>query len=208
MASSIADDGTQPSAKAAPASGEPFAAERRFAIVESAETPTARTPDGCVSLELHRSWHSLRYRRGPSPDCPHFEQSVGVLREMLQAFAAYGDLGGVTSFDVDRDYAAFYTRLAIAAARSGDWDRARGTAREGSPNAAVVALASDPSFFPEVTQLFASVGLVPELRGVEKVRVGTPEETPFAAALAQANVPARAKLPFDCILAFHLTPKR
>jgi len=50
------------------------------------------------------------------------------------------------------------------------------------------------------------VHLRPELRSVEKVLVGTPAMTPFRERLTAAGVGDRAKVPFDCILWFHLVP--
>ncbi len=179
-----------------------------FSIVEADATRTARTPDGCVSLELDRRWHTLVHRRGPGPACPRLEDALPLLRDMLVALDRDGELGSVSSFGVGRDYESFYARLAIAAARSPDWDPHRGTPRAGSPNAFVVRIANDPqTFFPEMVVLLAAVHLRPDLRSVEKVLIGTPSQTPFRERLAAAGIGARAKVPFDCILWFHLAPE-
>jgi hypothetical protein len=178
-----------------------------FAIQENARTPTARTPDGCVSLELDRQWHSLQFRRGDPTSCPHFEQRLDLLHEMLMAFDAYGDLPSMTSFSVSREYAAFYERLTLAAASSPAWDSRRGKPKNEKQhdNDVVVELARDPArFFPEVVQLFQGTHLTPELRSVEKVLIAPAKKTPFAEKLKAAGIDENAKLPFDCILIFHL----
>jgi hypothetical protein len=179
-----------------------------FALVDTDMTRTARTPDGCVSLELDRRWHTLTHRRGAAPTCPRLEDALPLLRDMLVALDRNGELRSVTSFSVGRDYESFYTRLAIAAARSPDWDVHRGQPKSGNPNAFVVQIAHDsPRFFPEMVTLLAVVHLRPELRGVEKVLIGTPAQTPFRERLESTGVPERAKVPFDCIVAFHLVPE-
>jgi hypothetical protein len=189
-----------PAAEAAP----------HFLIIEHARTPTARSQDGCVLLELDRESHSLRYRRGPDPSCQGFEQRLELVREMLDAFSAMGDLRKVTSFVLGRDYPAFFQRLALAAAASPAWDSRAGKPKgRGSEanNAFVVELAHEPSqFFPEVASVLQHVKLRAELGSVEKVLVGTPERTPFADALLAHGVAPKAKLPFDCIVAFRIAP--
>lgn len=178
-------------------------------IVEHAQRPAVRTPDGCVVLELDRQWHSLRYRRGPEPSCARFEDSLTLLHDMLMTLAASGELANATSLDLGRDYTAFYRRLAIAAARSKAWDAQRGKPVTGNANAFVVATAADPAtFFPEVVTLLQDTGLRAELRSVEKVLAGTPSDTPFAAELLAAGATPKAKLPHDCIVAFHLEPSK
>ncbi len=193
-----------PTPEPAPAPAPP----PHFLIVENAQHPSARSPDGCVTLELDRQWHSLSYRVGPSPSCPHFEQNVALLHEMVMAFDAYGDLPSVTSFGVSRDYRSFFERLAIAAASAPSWNVHRGKPTTGNDNDFVVALAHDPStFFPEMVSVLRGTHLRPELRSVEKVLVGPPASTSFADKLAAAGVGANAKVPFDCQLAFHLVPE-
>jgi len=179
-----------------------------FTIAETDATRTARTPDGCVSLELDRRWHTLIHRRGSASSCPRLEDALPLLHNMLAAFDRDGELSTVTSFSVGRDYEAFYARVAIAAARSPDWDPRRGRPRSGNANAFVVQVAHDPrEFFPEMVAMLAAVHLRPELRSVEKVLVGTPKDTPFQERLEAANVGERAKVPYDCILWFHLVPE-
>ena len=179
-----------------------------FSIVATDATRTARTADGCVSLELDRRWHALTHRRGSAPGCPRLEDALPLLHEMLVALDHDGDLPTVTSFSVGRDYEAFYARLAIAAAGSPDWDVRLGRPKSGNANTFVVKIASDPvQFFPEMVTLLSSVHLRPELRSVEKVSIGTPAATPFRERLEAAGVRERAKVPYDCIVAFHLVPE-
>jgi hypothetical protein len=180
----------------------------RFAVVETATTRTARTPDGCVSLELDRRWHTLTHRRGSAPSCPRFESALPLLRDMLTAVVRDGESSIVTSFSVGRDYETFYARLAIAAARSANWDQRRGRPTSGNANVFVANVAKDPvAFFPEAVALLSSIHLRPELRSVEKVAIGTPAETPFRERLEAAGVPEHAKVPYDCIVVFHLVPE-
>jgi hypothetical protein len=204
--------GAAPSARApatteAPAPEAPPAPPRPFVIVESPEQPVARTPDGCTALEVNKTWHSLRYRRGTAPNCPTFADARPVLREMMLALQATGHLAGLTSFDMSRDYPAYFERLALAAARASAWDRARGKPKSGTANAFVVDTTRDAkAFFPEVVALLEGTGLTPELRSVEKVLVGPASETPFAPKLTAAGVAPTDQVPYDCIVAFHLSP--
>lgn len=175
-------------------------------IVEDSDQPLARTPDGCTVLEVSTQSHSLKYRRGPSPQCPTFAAAQPLLHEMITTLNATGHLSGVTSFDVGRDYTAYFERLSLAAARSSAWDARTGKPKTGTSNELVVALSRDgAAFFPEITKLLEGTGLSPELRSVEKVLVGTPEQTPFTGQLMAAGAKPESKLPYDCILVFHLT---
>ena len=194
-----------PTTAPAPEPAKPQPPARPFVIVENASVPIARTRDGCVVLEVLRQWHTLKYRQGAAPQCPTFAAAQPLLREMVQALGAAGLLSDLTSFDVGRQYAAYFERLALAAARSQDWDVRHGKPKHGTPNAFVVATtAQADAFFPEVARLFAGSGLRPELRSVEKVLVLPASQTPFAAQLSAAGVDDDAKLPHDCILIFHL----
>jgi hypothetical protein len=194
-----------PNPAAAP-EGEPSV--RRFLVIEHATHPAARTPDGCTALEVDREWHEVRYRRGPDAACPQLADVFPLLHEMLLALSASGNLEGMTSLGLGRDYTAFYLRLAQAAARSTAWDTKSGKPREGSSNAFVVTAAHEPAaFFPEIVALLRDTGLRPELRSVEKVLIGPPIATPFAAALLASGVTPTAKLPYDCMLGFHLVPQ-
>jgi hypothetical protein len=97
-------------------------------------------------------------------------------------------------------------RLALAAFRAPEWDARRGRPVQGHENAVVRQLANAAAIYPELREGFARRGWVIELSGVEKVLVAPASALPYWPALQAAGVPADAKLPYDALAWFRLTP--
>ncbi|HXG28073.1 MAG TPA: hypothetical protein VNJ47_04405 [Nevskiales bacterium] len=97
-------------------------------------------------------------------------------------------------------------RLALAAFGAPEWDARRGRPVRGHENAVVQQLANAVPIYPELRAGFARQGWKIELSGVEKVLVAPAAALPYWPALQAAGVPADAKLPYDALAWFRLTP--
>ena len=164
----------------------------------------------CPWLEYSPEWKGLRFRSdriGCEPVTLSGQEAL--VAEMVAALKT--DLGARWSFESFSGfglghYSEFYERLAIASLTAKRWDKRSGRplAKSESINACVVALGQNPELFPEVVRIFEPLGYRVSLSSVEKVFVGKPEETPFAASLRSAGARPADKVPYDSMVSFKL----
>jgi len=97
-------------------------------------------------------------------------------------------------------------RLALAAARSAEWDKAKGAPRGGDVNGWVRKLANEAPIYEELRPVFSKSGLDIRLTSVEKVLVQPAERLEFFEKLREGGVRASDKVPFDCQTWFSVRP--
>ena len=98
-------------------------------------------------------------------------------------------------------------RLALAASRSPEWDKAKGKPKQGDLNRFTRELANQAKIYPELTELFATFNRTVTLGYVEKVRVLNAGQLPFFPQLERQGVKAIDRLPFDCMSWFSISKK-
>jgi hypothetical protein len=98
-------------------------------------------------------------------------------------------------------------RLASAAFHSAGWDAGQGRPVSGHANEFVRRLANASPIYPELRAFFAQRAYTVELSGIEKVLVSPASDLPYYEALRQQGVPPEARLPFDAMAWFRLTPR-
>jgi hypothetical protein len=166
----------------------------------------ARIDQPCPWAEYSAEWKGLRLRSDRDGCAPlKLTESAAIARELFDGLSK--ELGAEftpRSFGMN-DYPELYERVAKAAASAPGWNAATGKPKQGSVNTFVVALAADPAaFYPELASLFAPLKLAPHFSSVEKVFVGKPSETPFAASLTAAAVKETTRVPYGSIVWFRL----
>ena len=97
-------------------------------------------------------------------------------------------------------------RLALAAARSAEWDKAKGAPRGGDLNGWVRKLANEAPIYEELRPVFSQSGLDIRLTSVEKVLVLPAGRLEFFDKLRESGVRASDKVPFDCQTWFSVRP--
>lgn len=97
-------------------------------------------------------------------------------------------------------------RLALAAARSAEWDAAKGAPRGGDVNGWVRKLANEASIYEELRPVFSQSGLDIRLSSVEKVLVQPAGRLAFFEKLREGGVRASDRVPFDCQTWFSVRP--
>jgi hypothetical protein len=133
---------------------------------------------------------------------------------------------GVTYLSQDRNAPAFHVlfwgrlapddvrasremslRLALAAFRSADWDKARGKPKAGDINLFARDLANQAGIYPELTELFKTLHRSVALTHVEKVLVVKAKKLPLFPELKQLGVKGSDRLPFDFMAWFSILPE-
>ena len=97
-------------------------------------------------------------------------------------------------------------RLALAAARSAEWDKAKGAPRGGDVNGWVRKLANEAPIYEELRPVFSQSGLDIRLSSVEKVLVQPAGRLEFFEKLREGGVRASDRVPFDCQAWFSVRP--
>lgn len=98
-------------------------------------------------------------------------------------------------------------RLALAAFRSPEWDKAKGKLEQGDLNRFTKELANQAEIYPELTEMFATFNRTVTLGHVEKVRVLNAGQLSFFPQLERQVVKATDRLPFDCMSWFAISKK-
>jgi hypothetical protein len=97
-------------------------------------------------------------------------------------------------------------RLALAGARSAEWDAARGAHRGGDVNGWVRKLANEALIYAELRPVFREAGLEIQVSDVEKVLALPAGQLKFFDKLREGGVRERDRVPFDCQMWFSLRP--
>lgn len=156
----------------------------------------------CLSLDYSLHNQHLRIRSRALPPCPDtLVESLPNLRILVQAAQDSDSLSfrpKSLSLHPHKIYPELETRLALVMATDPRWDHKRGTLRQTEPfdtratYGYVRQKMNEAQVFSELAQLLAPFGRL-QVTGLEKLFVSRRDEIP--GDLAQAGVPAEAKLP-------------
>ncbi|MEZ4587507.1 MAG: hypothetical protein R2909_14010 [Gemmatimonadales bacterium] len=163
--------------------------------------------DGCSStLEVDHARGYLRLRTacglGPAV-------STEVLASLLErAFPTRRIPASVRSFFLGRtvDLPWLAGRMAVAAARSPEWDARRGRPREGTPSAFFARLVARDDLIAELTAAFAPFGVRLAPASVEKVLIARPAKIREFHDLDLSGVGPEDRVPFDALTWYRLVP--
>ncbi len=169
--------------------------------------------EGCpATLVYNRRWSSLRYYNSCDWPTTSKIEWLEKLARALQARRKEGEK--IESFGVGRISVSFpdaAQAIVVAAHADKDWDKAKGRLTQTGKStfihvnhlfAALVMRSDFPKSFEKTLSI---LGYRVAAASVEKVLIGTPNETPFAAELKAADI-TNGKLPFDALVWLTLTP--
>jgi hypothetical protein len=179
--------------------------------------PLAACADDAVEVALPECPARLE-RRAAEPDalrartpCPLSPSSAAALLAQGLARMFPGQAPPVRSIFLGRllDYPEWSERLALAAARSRQWDSRRGRPRPpgSSANATVARLLNGPAYPVELRPVFAPYGLTACLGGVEKVLALPAKAAIRREAREPAGLAESALLPADAMVWLRLQPE-
>lgn len=116
-------------------------------------------------------------------------------------------IGGlISAFGPDNHQMAL--KLAQAAHASPQWDNQNGRSTSGHENNLLIQLANTAPIYPELNTMFANHGYAVRISGIEKVFINRVDKLPIAEALTTKGIQPSARLPYDCLTWFALSPKK